>query len=873
MKKKYDPNYIEKKIYSLWEKNNYFKFNKKNSKKKYCITLPPPNITGTLHMGHAFQHTLMDILIRYNRMKGKNTLWQIGIDHAGIATQILITKKIIKEGYDIKNYDKNAFIKKILKWKKKYGKIIKNQMKRLGYFIDWNRERFTMDKKFSYTVRKVFINLYKNNLIYKTKSIVNWDTELNTVISDLEIKHKNKKVSMWYIKYKLLNNIKTKDGKKYLLIGTTRPETIFGDTAIMINPEDKRYNNLIGYFVKVPLINRIIPIISDIKTDIKKGSGCVKITPAHDFNDYKIAIKYNLPMINIFTYDGKMLPCANVFDSKGNTSIFYSNKIPKSFHNLDRYVARKKIIKKLKIKKLLKKEYKYNTYIPYNERSGAIIEPMLTNQWYIKTKKLTKLAINAVKNGNINFIHKQYKNIYFSWMKKIKDWCISRQIWWGHRIPVWYDKKNNIYVGQNEKKIRLKYKIPKKEKLKQDDDVLDTWFSASMWTFSSLGWPKSKKIFKQYHPTDVIVSGFDIIFFWIARMIMITMYIVKDKKNKPQIPFKNIYITGLICDENGEKMSKSKGNIVDPIDIINGISLNDIIEKRTKNMIKNKSLVKIINNTKKKFPYGIKETGADPLRFTITSLSSTSRLIKWDMNRLEGYKKFCNKLWNASKFVINKSKNIKFSSHKNDISIIDKWIISELNIVINEFEKSINNYRFDIIANKLYSFIWNQYCDWYIEFVKPLINICNENNFISTINTSLYVLKIILKLAHPIIPFITEYIWQKLMRYNLNNKFNSITMEKFPKYNNKFVNKKLSIDIIWLKNTIIQIRNFRAKKKIRFNKKIKIIFKKDDFIEKRIKNLGFFIKKMVNIKEILIITKDIKSTFNNNITNKIFFIN
>ncbi|AXN02034.1 Valyl-tRNA synthetase [Candidatus Purcelliella pentastirinorum] len=870
MKKKYDPNYIEKKIYSLWKKNNYFKFNKKKTKKKYCITLPPPNITGTLHMGHAFQHTLIDILIRYNRMKGKNTLWQIGTDHAGIATQILITKKIIKKGHDINNYDRDTFIKKILKWKEKYGKIIKNQMKRLGYFIDWDRERFTMDKKFSYTVKKVFINLYKNNLIYRTKSIVNWDTKLNTVISDLEIKHKNKKVSMWYIKYKLLNNIKTKDGKKHLLIGTIRPETIFGDTAIMINPEDKRYNNLIGYFVKVPLINRIIPIISDIKAKIKKGSGCVKITPAHDFNDYKIAIKYNLPMINIFTYDGKILSNTNVFDSKGNPSTFYDNKIPKSFHNLDRYVARKKIIRKLKKNKLLKKKYQYNTYIPYNERNGAIIEPMLTNQWYIKMNKLTKLAINSVKNGNINFIHKQYENIYFSWMKKIKDWCISRQIWWGHRIPVWYDEKNNIYVGQNEKKIRLKYNIPNNKILKQDNDVLDTWFSASMWTFSSLGWPKSKKIFKQYHPTNVIISGFDIIFFWIARMIMITMYIVKDKKNKPQIPFKNIYITGLICDENGEKMSKSKGNIVDPIDIINGISLNNIIKKRTKNTIKNKSFVKIINNTKKKFPYGIKATGADPLRFTIASLSSTNRLIKWDMNRLEGYKKFCNKLWNASKFVIDKSKNVKYLSHKNDISIIDKWIISELNIIIKEFEKSINNYRFDIAANKLYSFIWNQYCDWYIEFIKPIINLFDENNSIGTINTLLYVLKIILKLAHPIIPFITEYIWQKLIKYDFNNEFNSITMEKFPKYNNKFINKKLNIDVIWLKNTIIQIRNFRVKRKIKFNKKIKIIFKKDDLIKKRIKNLGFFIKKMVNIKKILITTKDIKSTFNNNITNNIF---
>ncbi|WDI79000.1 valine--tRNA ligase [Candidatus Purcelliella pentastirinorum] len=870
MKKKYDPNYIEKKIYSLWKKNNYFKFNKKKTKKKYCITLPPPNITGTLHMGHAFQHTLIDILIRYNRMKGKNTLWQIGTDHAGIATQILITKKIIKKGHDINNYDRDTFIKKILKWKEKYGKIIKNQMKRLGYFIDWDRERFTMDKKFSYTVKKVFINLYKNNLIYRTKSIVNWDTKLNTVISDLEIKHKNKKVSMWYIKYKLLNNIKTKDGKKHLLIGTIRPETIFGDTAIMINPEDKRYNNLIGYFVKVPLINRIIPIISDIKAKIKKGSGCVKITPAHDFNDYKIAIKYNLPMINIFTYDGKILSNTNVFDSKGNPSTFYDNKIPKSFHNLDRYIARKKIIRKLKKNKLLKKKYQYNTYIPYNERNGAIIEPMLTNQWYIKMNKLTKLAINSVKNGNINFIHKQYENIYFSWMKKIKDWCISRQIWWGHRIPVWYDEKNNIYVGQNEKKIRLKYNIPNNKILKQDNDVLDTWFSASMWTFSSLGWPKSKKIFKQYHPTNVIISGFDIIFFWIARMIMITMYIVKDKKNKPQIPFKNIYITGLICDENGEKMSKSKGNIVDPIDIINGISLNNIIKKRTKNTIKNKSFVKIINNTKKKFPYGIKATGADPLRFTIASLSSTNRLIKWDMNRLEGYKKFCNKLWNASKFVIDKSKNVKYLSHKNNISIIDKWIISELNIIIKEFEKSINNYRFDIAANKLYSFIWNQYCDWYIEFIKPIINLFDENNSIGTINTLLYVLKIILKLAHPIIPFITEYIWQKLIKYDFNNEFNSITMEKFPKYNNKFINKKLNIDVIWLKNTIIQIRNFRVKRKIKFNKKIKIIFKKDDLIKKRIKNLGFFIKKMVNIKKILITTKDIKSTFNNNITNNIF---
>ncbi|WP_343152442.1 valine--tRNA ligase [Buchnera aphidicola] len=856
MSKQYNPKDIEKKIYLFWEKNNFFKPTNNKNKKNFSVIMPPPNITGSLHLGHAFQQTIMDILVRYNRMKGKNTLWKVGTDHAGIATQTLVERKISSKDSKItrQHLGRKNFINEVWKWKKKSHNQISYQIRRLGSSVDWSTERFSLDKEMKIAVKKAFISLYEKKLIYKKKCLSNWDSKLRTVISDLEINNQLIKGKMWYLKYFFVPKKNEILKKKYLVVATTRPETLFGDVAIAINPDDKRYEKYIGKKVFIPLIKRVIPIILDKRIDIKKGTGCVKITPAHDFLDYDIAVSHNLPLINIFTLEGKICKVVDIYDVKGNKLKIYDSYIPEKFRNLDKYIAREKVIKEIKKNDFLKdiKDYEYN--LPTGDRSNIVIEPILTNQWYLKTKELSKIAIDIVKKEKIKFIPSQYKKLYFSWMKNIKDWCISRQLWWGHRIPIWYDKKNNIYTGYNEKDVRKKYNLSEKLYLFQEKDVLDTWFSSALWSFASLGWPKSTRELNDFHPTNILVSGFDIIFFWIARMIMLTMYFIKDKDNISQIPFKKVYITGLIRDESGKKMSKSKGNVIDPIDMIDGISLNNLVIKRTKNLLKSDFSEKIIQLTKKEFPLGIKGAGTDALRFTCAALASMNREINWDMNRLYGYKSFCNKLWNASRFIFFHVENSKINySKKNFLSVMDKWIISDFHIAVKSFVQALKTYRFDIAAHIIYDFIWNKFCDWYLEFSKITIKYGSKEEKISNLCTLVKVLEAVLRLAHPIIPFITESIWMKV-KHILNLNSDSIMLSNFPKFNFQLIDKKSTLYVSYIKKIVSIIRKIRFSMKLSKNILISVMFyNPNNYIELIIKKYKNYILNMLGIKSIKII--------------------
>lgn len=861
MKKNFNPQEIEKILYNFWEKNKLFTPNKKFNKKNFCIMIPPPNITGSLHMGHAFQQTIMDILVRYHRMQGDNTLWQVGTDHAGIATQAVVENNILlEEGKNRHEYTRENFIKKIWDWKKKYGSKITTQMRRLGNSIDWDRERFTLDAEMSHAVTEAFISLYRDNLIYRKKRLVNWDPKIQTVISDLEVENRLTEGFIWYIKYPLLEDCSSFYNKKYLVVATTRPETLLGDVALAVNPKDSRYFQLSGKHVLVPFVNRIIPIILDRYANMEKDTGCVKITPAHDFNDYKVGLRHNLPMINILTFDGKIRDIPEIYNIDRINDNIDHIFIPKKFKNLDRFVAREKIIYELRVLGLLEKVIPHRNTIPYGDRSGSIIEPMLTDQWYLRTSQLASIAIKAVQEGNITFVPEQYNNLYFSWMQEIQDWCISRQLWWGHRIPIWYDDNKNIYLGRNEIEIRQQYSIHKDINLVQEEDVLDTWFSSSLWTFATLGWPNKTQFLEYFHPTNVLVSGFDIIFFWIARMIMLTMYFIKDKNGKPQVPFKTVYITGLIRDEQGIKMSKSKGNVIDPIDMIDGITLEELIKKRTKNMLKT-NLEKIIGErTRKEFPQGIVATGTDAVRFTFSALSATTRDIIWDMNRLKGYRNFCNKLWNASRFILMHVKLEELAKEKDChiLSFADQWIISEFNHTVKIYRYALDNYRFDNAANILYDFIWYKFCDWYLELVKILINHTDVVDLTGTKYTLVNMLESLLRLAHPIIPFITEEIWQRI-KVLTGIKDKSIMTQKFPQYDVNLVYESVLYDMKWIQSAVTAIRNIRSYTKIIPNKLIPVFFHNVDHkVKKIIKSHSRYVKILANIKSITILSTDEK---------------
>ncbi|EPN8874896.1 valine--tRNA ligase [Vibrio cholerae] len=829
MEKTYNPTSIEQDLYKTWEEQGYFKPHGDTSKEAYSIMIPPPNVTGSLHMGHAFQDTIMDTLIRCQRMKGKNTLWQVGTDHAGIATQMVVERKIAaEEGKTKHDYGRDAFIDKIWEWKAESGGTITKQLRRLGASVDWDRERFTMDDGFYKAVQEVFVRLYKDDLIYRGKRLVNWDPKLHTAISDLEVENKETKGHMWHFRYPLADGVKTADGKDYIVVATTRPETMLGDTGVAVNPEDPRYKDLIGKEIILPIVGRRIPIVGDEHADMEKGTGCVKITPAHDFNDYEVGKRHNLPMINIFTFDANIRDVAEVFNTKGEASDVYSGELPAKYQGMERFAARKAIVAEFEQLGLLQEIKDHDLTVPYGDRGGVVIEPMLTDQWYVRAGILAKPAVEAVENGDIQFVPKQYENMYFSWMRDIQDWCISRQLWWGHRIPAWYDEQGNVFVGRNEEEVRAENNIAADVALRQDDDVLDTWFSSALWTFGTLGWPEKTPELNVFHPTDVLVTGFDIIFFWVARMIMMTMHFCKDEDGKAQVPFKTVYVTGLIRDENGDKMSKSKGNVLDPIDMIDGIDLESLVEKRTGNMMQPQLAAKIEKNTRKTFENGIEAYGTDSLRFTLAAMASTGRDINWDMKRLEGYRNFCNKLWNASRYVLmnTEEQDCGFAAGAElEYSLADKWIESQFELAAKEFNGHIDNFRLDMAANTLYEFIWNQFCDWYLELTKPVLWKGTEAQQRATRRTLITVLEKTLRLAHPVIPYITETIWQSVKPLVDGVEGDTIMLQALPQYDAANFNQEALDDIEWVKAFITSIRNLRAEYDINPGKPLEVMLK------------------------------------------------
>ena len=813
MEKIYNPSAIEQKNYQTWEEKGYFKPHGDTDKESFCIMIPPPNVTGSLHMGHAFQDTIMDTLIRYQRMQGKNTLWQMGTDHAGIATQMVVERKLFAEtGQTRKELGRETFIEKIWDWKAESGGNISRQMRRLGTSVDWDRERFTMDDGLSEAVKKTFVDLYNDDLIYRGKRLVNWDPKLQTAISDLEVENKDVKGFMWHFRYPLANGVKTADGKDYIVVATTRPETVLGDTGVAVNPEDPRYKDLIGQSILLPFVNREIPIIGDDHADMEKGTGCVKITPAHDFNDYEVGKRNKLPMINVLTFEACIRESAEVFNTNGEKSEDYPTDLPAQFQGLTREAARKLVVSELDALGLLEEVKDHDLTVPYGDRGGVVIEPMLTDQWYVRVAPLAKTATEAVANGDIKFVPQQYENMYNSWMNDLNDWCVSRQLWWGHRIPAWYDESGKVYVGHDEAAVRAEHNLDESVVLNQDDDVLDTWFSSGLWTFSTLGWPNQTMDLKTFHSTDVLVTGFDIIFFWVARMIMMTMHFMKNEDGTPQVPFKTVYVTGLIRDENGDKMSKSKGNVLDPLDMIDGLDLESLVTKRTGNMMQPQLAKKIEKDTRKTFADGIEAHGTDALRFTLAAMASTGRDINWDMNRLEGYRNFCNKLWNASRYVLMDAEEQDFGFGDNkamQFSLADRWIQGQLQNMIKEFRQALDTYRFDTAANILYDFIWNEFCGWYLELTKPVLFKGTEDEQRGTRHTLISVLETLLRVAHPMLPFMTEEIWQRV-KVITGQGGETIMLEAYPEYDAAQVDEQAVADLEWVKQVIDAVRNIRG---------------------------------------------------------------
>jgi valyl-tRNA synthetase len=827
MDKTYQPNAIEQQWYKTWEEQGYF--SPQGGDEAFSIMIPPPNVTGSLHMGHAFQQTIMDALTRYHRMSGKNTLWQVGTDHAGIATQMVVERKLAAEQNKTRHQlGREAFTDKIWQWKEESGGTITNQMRRLGNSVDWDSEAFTMDEGFYKAVQEVFVRLYDDKLVYRGKRLVNWDPKLHTAISDLEVENTDEKGFMWHFRYPLADGATTADGKNYLVVATTRPETMLGDTAVAINAKDERYNALVGKEIMLPLVNRRITIVADDHADMEKGTGCVKITPAHDFNDYQVGQRAKLPMINIFDQDAAILATPEVYTTEGKECQQVTASIPAQYAGLDRYEARKAIVTDIDALGLLEEFKDHDLTVPRGDRSGLVIEPLLTDQWFVDAKTLAKPAVDAVTNGDIKFVPQQYENMYFSWMNNIEDWCISRQLWWGHRIPAWYDTQGNTYVARSEEEARSKYSLADDITLNQDADVLDTWFSSALWTFATQGWPENTERLKTFHPSDVLVTGFDIIFFWVARMIMMTMHFVKDDDGKPQVPFKTVYVTGLIRDDHGDKMSKSKGNVIDPLDMIDGIELDTLLQKRTGNMMQPQLAEKIAKSTQQQFPEGISAHGTDALRYTLASLASTGRDINWDMKRLEGNRNFANKIWNATRYVLmhTEEQNCGVRGEAVELTVADRWIISKLQKVEADVERYYGNYRFDLMAQGLFEFVKNEYCDWYLELSKPVLwdDNASEDKKRGTRRTLILVLETILRLLHPLMPFLTEEIWQKIAPI-ANIHGDSIMLAPFPVADGSMIDEQAELDIEWVKGVIVGVRNIRGEMNISPNKPLSILLK------------------------------------------------
>jgi len=797
MEKTFQPQQIEDRWYKLWEQRGYF--SPQGEGAPYCIVIPPPNVTGRLHMGHGFQHAIMDALIRFHRMQGRQALWQVGTDHAGIATQMVVERQLAAAGTNRHEVGRESFVDKVWDWKEESGGIITQQLRRMGSSLDWSRERFTMDDQLSAVVEKVFVDLYNEGLIYRGNRLVNWDPQLHTAISDLEVISEEEDGQLWHFNYPIA------DSDQHLTIATTRPETMLGDAAVAVHSEDERYTHLVGKFVDLPLCNRRIPIIADDYVDPGFGTGCVKITPAHDFNDYEMGKRHGLEVINILTDDASI-----------------NDEAPEPYRGLDRFDARKQIVADLEAQGLVDKIEPHKLKVPRGDRSGVVIEPYLTHQWYVAIQSLADPAIKAVEDGDIEFVPKNWENTYFAWMRNIQDWCISRQLWWGHRIPAWYDEDSNVYVGHSEADVRAKHAIADSVVLRQDEDVLDTWFSSALWTFSTLGWPNDREYFDKFHPTDVLVTGFDIIFFWVARMIMMTL------KFTGEIPFKKVYITGLVRDEHGQKMSKSKGNILDPIDLIDGIELNELVEKRTADMMQPQLKEKIARLTRDSFPEGIAAYGTDALRFTYYSLAATGRDIKFDVGRTEGFRNFCNKIWNAARYAMMNSegKAIATDWDPAQFSSADRWILSRLEQTTSDVLEAVDSYRFDLASQALHEFIWNEYCDWYLELSKPIL--WDEDNnpeaAQATRKVLLTVLERSLRLLHPFMPYLTEEIWQKLAPA-LGIASDSIMLQPYPEFDASNVDAAAQSEIDWLKGIIVAIRNIRGEMDISPAKSISVFLR------------------------------------------------
>ena len=775
MEKSYNPGAIEERWYQFWEDNGLFK--PVGGEPSYCIMLPPPNVTGHLHMGHAFQDTIMDALTRWQRMKGSDTLWQPGTDHAGIATQMVVERQLANDGKSRHDLGREAFVEAVWEWKEHSGDTIGRQMRRLGASVDWSRHCFTMDENLTKAVQKVFVQLYEEGLIYRGKRLVNWDPVLHTALSDLEVMSGEESGKMWHIRYPRAN------GHGHLVVATTRPETLLGDTAVAVHPDDERYRDLVGQELVLPLTGRTIPVIADEYVDSEFGSGCVKITPAHDFNDYEIGKRHRLEMINVLDHNAAM-----------------NENAPEAYRGLDRFEARKLVVKDLEKAGLLEKIEDHKLMIPRGDRSHAIIEPYLTDQWYVKIAPLAKPAIEAVENGSTNFVPNNWSKTYFDWMHRIEDWCISRQLWWGHRIPAWYDPDGNIHVGTDEGDARRRSGLPEDVELRQDEDVLDTWFSSALWPFSTLGWPEKTDALERFYPTSVLVTGFDIIFFWVARMMMMGLKFMGD------VPFRTVYIHGLILDAHGQKMSKSKGNVLDPIDLIQGIELEPLVRKRTTGLMQPQMAPLIEKHTRRDFPEGIPAFGSDALRFTFAALATTSREIRFDLGRIEGYRNFCNKLWNAARFVLMQTENQSVQSSELTL-VTDRWIRSRMNRMIAAVEEHFGAYRLDLAAQALYEFVWNEYCDWYLELSKATLQTGDESSRAATRHNLLDVLETCLRVLHPIMPFITEEIWHRV-RPLLQIDGESIMVQDFPEAGS--LDEEAESHIEWLQQVVQGVRRIRS---------------------------------------------------------------
>ncbi|WP_334056470.1 valine--tRNA ligase [Alteromonas sp. S005] len=829
MDKTFEPQSIEQQCYKSWEEAGLFKAS--GSGDPYCILLPPPNVTGSLHMGHGFQQTIMDALTRYHRMKGDNTLWQVGTDHAGIATQMVVERKLNAEGKTRHDLGREDFIKKVWEWKEHSGGTITGQMRRLGTSPDWSREVFTMDEDLSKAVTEVFVKLHEEGLIYRGKRLVNWDPVLHTAVSDLEVLNEEEDGHMWHMRYPLA------DGSGELVVATTRPETMLGDTAVAVHPDDERYQDFIGKEIKLPITGRLIPVIADDYVDQEFGTGCVKITPAHDFNDYDMGKRHNLPMINILTDDAKI-----------------NDDAPEAYRGLDRFDARKQIVADLDAQGALVKIEPHKLKVPRGDRTNAVIEPYLTDQWYVAVESLAKPAIEAVESGEIRFVPENWNKTYYQWMHNIQDWCISRQLWWGHRIPAWYDENGKVFVGRTEEEVREKHGLGSDVTLSQDDDVLDTWFSSALWPFATMGWPEETPDLETFVPSSVLVTGFDIIFFWVARMIMMT------KKFTGKIPFKDIYITGLIRDENGDKMSKSKGNVLDPIDLIDGIDIESLVTKRTAGMMQPQLAEKIAKRTRKQFPDGIQAYGTDALRFTFAAMASTSRDINFDMARVEGYRNFCNKIWNASRFVLMNTEEHDTGRDGGEmvLSMADRWIWAKFQQTLVEFEKALEDYRFDIAAQTVYEFTWNQFCDWYLELTKPVLSndASTEAEKRGTRHTLINVLESLLRLLHPLMPFITDTIWQRVVPLSALKveEGASIMVQAFPEVDAAKQDDKVLADIEWVKKFIVGIRNIRGEMDISPNKPLNALLKNvSDEDARRLDAAKAFLDKLSKLETVTIL--------------------